>query len=173
MNERQTCGAKTRSGGACRRSPKPGAKRCNLHGGKSPQGIDHPRYTHGLYSKYAGPQLKNVLYELENVDVEELIRPDNEIKLMQALLLSAQALKSNMTDPLNLEAITKVIDRLIAAKQRSQAIMTQQAELIPASDIRAFFDYLERMLENRYGYAEAADIITELKSFKISNHATK
>ena len=31
------CGAKTRNGGTCKRSPVPGGKRCRMHGGASPQ----------------------------------------------------------------------------------------------------------------------------------------
>lgn len=33
--KKQTCGAKTRSGGRCQRAPLEGSKRCALHGGKS------------------------------------------------------------------------------------------------------------------------------------------
>lgn len=49
-HERTICGAKTRSGPPCRRAPTPGRTRCNLHGGKSPRGKDHPRYSHGYYT---------------------------------------------------------------------------------------------------------------------------
>lgn len=46
------CGARTRAGGNCRRRPAPDRRRCNLHGGKSPRGAEHPRFKHGRYSKY-------------------------------------------------------------------------------------------------------------------------
>jgi hypothetical protein len=36
-----TCGAKTRSGNACQKSPLIGRNRCRLHGGMSPKGADH------------------------------------------------------------------------------------------------------------------------------------
>lgn len=56
MNEviphESSCGARTRSGGKCRRKPTPGRTRCNLHGGKFLFGIAHPNYKHGLYSKH-------------------------------------------------------------------------------------------------------------------------
>jgi hypothetical protein len=48
---RLECGAKTRQGTPCMRDVTPGRTRCNLHGGKSPRGKDHPRYIHGYYSK--------------------------------------------------------------------------------------------------------------------------
>ena len=36
-DDRLICGAKTRSGGTCQRSPVPGGTRCHFHGGSSPQ----------------------------------------------------------------------------------------------------------------------------------------
>jgi hypothetical protein len=47
---RLDCGAKTRQGTPCKRDVSPGRNRCNLHGGKSPRGKDHPRYKHGYYT---------------------------------------------------------------------------------------------------------------------------
>jgi hypothetical protein len=45
------CGARTRSGVQCRKSPVPGRERCRLHNGNARRGTDHPRFRHGLYSK--------------------------------------------------------------------------------------------------------------------------
>lgn len=46
------CGAKTRSSGEpCKRRATPGRKRCNLHGGKSLQGLAVPGFKTGRYSK--------------------------------------------------------------------------------------------------------------------------
>jgi hypothetical protein len=50
------CGAKTRSGGTCKRAAMPNG-RCNLHGGKSPKGIESPSFKHGRYSKYLPSRL--------------------------------------------------------------------------------------------------------------------
>lgn len=44
------CGAKTRSGGCCKRAPAKGRSRCRLHGGAT-------KRKHGLRSKDAGNQL--------------------------------------------------------------------------------------------------------------------
>jgi hypothetical protein len=51
-----TCGAKTRSGDACRLpagwgTDHPGTGRCKLHGGVVLRGSDNPNYRHGLYSE--------------------------------------------------------------------------------------------------------------------------
>ena len=48
MNEQFCrCGAKTRSGGSCKKSPLSGKLRCRLHGGLSLGGKDHWNYKHG------------------------------------------------------------------------------------------------------------------------------
>lgn len=44
------CGAKTRSGGTCLKSPMSNGK-CRTHGGATPIGIAHPNYKLGRYSK--------------------------------------------------------------------------------------------------------------------------
>ena len=42
-----TCGARTRSGNPCQKSPLQGKARCRLHGGMSLSGQDHPNFQHG------------------------------------------------------------------------------------------------------------------------------
>lgn len=169
MNK-QICGAKTRSGNPCQNSPVNGSNRCRMHGGKSLKGTDSPRYSHGMYSKYAGAELKEVLAELEDVSSEELVNPDNEIKLMQALIMKAKALENGLDDLKDLDTISKIIDRLITAKQRSQAIMIEQDRLVPAADIQLFLNWMEELLINRIGSDEALEIINQLQNFKLSEH---
>lgn len=41
------CGAKTRSGTQCQKSPLENKRRCRLHGGASLSGTAHPNYKHG------------------------------------------------------------------------------------------------------------------------------
>ena len=45
------CGAKTRSGAACRRAPLAGRKRCRLHGGATPRGAASPDWRHGRHCR--------------------------------------------------------------------------------------------------------------------------
>lgn len=47
------CGAKTRLGSPCQKSPLQGKYRCRLHGGLSLSGKDHPNYKHGRCTKHA------------------------------------------------------------------------------------------------------------------------
>lgn len=51
-NEVKRCGAKTRRGESCRGLAMING-RCRMHGGKSLCWFTHPRYKHGLYSKYS------------------------------------------------------------------------------------------------------------------------
>jgi hypothetical protein len=166
-----TCGAKTKgTGNPCQRGPVKGSNRCKLHGGASLKGSDSARYKHGIYSKYAGSQLKDVLAQLEGVDSEELIQPDAEIKLMQALLMKCKGLENGLDDLNDLDTISKIIERLIHAKQRSQKIMLEQERLIPATDIQLFLNWMEELLVNRIGESEAMPVMNQLSNFKISDN---
>jgi hypothetical protein len=51
--ERQFCGAKTRTGGTCKHPPTAGKTRCRLHGGLTPVGAASPHWKHGRHSRYA------------------------------------------------------------------------------------------------------------------------
>lgn len=171
MNDNNICGAKTKKDGSpCQRKPAEGSNRCNLHGGKSPKGIDSPNYKHGLYSKHAGKHLKDVLADLDNISSEDLIKPEQEIRLMSALVMKCKALESKLDDLKELDTISKVIDRLITAKQRSQAIMIEQNRLIPSNDIEKFLSWMEELLVNRIGEEQAFDIMHELENFRISDY---
>lgn len=57
------CGAKTRTGGKCRKRPG-SSGRCRLHGGASLVGIASPRFKHGRYSKYMPADLAERYEEL-------------------------------------------------------------------------------------------------------------
>lgn len=56
------CGAKTRSGGKCRRAPANSKARCRLHGGApgsgAPFGAKNGNFRHGRYSQTAREQRK-------------------------------------------------------------------------------------------------------------------
>ncbi len=54
----RVCGAKTRSGGTCKKAPCPGMNRCRNHGGASPVGPASKAYKHGRYSKLLPAELR-------------------------------------------------------------------------------------------------------------------
>ena len=49
---KEICGAKKRDQSSCQKPPLKGAKRCRLHGGKTPRGIASPHFKTGGESKY-------------------------------------------------------------------------------------------------------------------------
>lgn len=168
MNK-EICGAKNRQGNPCKRSPAKGSTRCKLHGGASLKGTESGSYKHGLYSKYAGDSLREVLSELEDVSSEELIQPEQEIRLMSALIMKCKGIENGADELRDLDVISKILERLIHAKQRSQAIMIEQQRLIPASDVSRFIDFVEQTLIKRIG-DEGYTIIDEFKNFKLSQN---
>lgn len=170
-NGQHTCGAKTRSGSPCNNPPVKGGRRCRMHGGKSLKGTDSPTWKHGLYSKYAGESLKEVLAELEDISTEELIQPEQEIRLMAALIMKCKGLNNGLSDMKGLDTLSKVIERLITAKQRSQAIMIEQQRLIPAKDVERFLDWMEERLIDRIGREQGSDIMDELQTFRLEDYA--
>lgn len=77
----KSCGAKTRSGGTCKRAPMSNG-RCNLHGGKSSGApkINTNAVTHGFYSDALQPEEKQLW---ERVTLGGI---DDEIRLMRVKL---------------------------------------------------------------------------------------
>lgn len=167
----KTCGAKTRSGTPCQKAPVKGRNRCHLHGGKSLRGADHPGYKTGLYSKYAGKSLQKIMDELAGKTGDDLISPEPEIRLMEALILASKALKNDVTRLDDLELLSRTIDRLIMAKQRSQKVLLEQNRLIPSDDVKLFMSYIEDVLHRHVDSDKAQKILSEIQTFRISEHA--
>ena len=80
------CGAKTRKGGQCKRSPSAGKKRCRLHGGATPAGVASPHFRHGRYSKVLPMDMRK-RYEASKKD-QELLTHEPEIRLLDTHLHS-------------------------------------------------------------------------------------
>ena len=100
----QQCGAKTRSGAPCKRSPVPGGKRCKLHGGKShgaPHGNKNAASPGSLYSQFLTPEEEafSVKTKLDSID--------DEIRLQSALLARALAAWQASNDDPELDEITE------------------------------------------------------------------
>jgi len=75
------CGAMTKKGEPCERSPMPNGK-CWLHGGATPNGLASPNTTHGRYSKYLPARLAGKYLEAQNDP--ELLNLAGEIGLVEA-----------------------------------------------------------------------------------------
>ena len=66
------CGAKTRAGTPCKRAGMTNG-RCNLHGGKTPNGVDSPHFIHGRYSRHLPDSIKSKLDTLDDTDPLDLL----------------------------------------------------------------------------------------------------
>lgn len=84
MPEPVHCGARTRSGGTCRRAPAAGRTRCRLHGGASLAGAASPSFKHGRYSRYLPTRLAEA-YEAALAD-DALIVMRDELGLVDSRL---------------------------------------------------------------------------------------
>lgn len=74
--ERRLCGAKTRSGAPCKRSPIKGKKRCRRHGGTNPGPKKGSRHAlkHGIYSDVLSPEDKKTYDRIELGSIDDEIR---------------------------------------------------------------------------------------------------
>lgn len=170
-NEPIRCGAKTRAGHACRQPVVPGRNRCHYHGGKSLRGPESPTWKHGLYARYGGDSLKKIIMELETVDPEELIKPESEIRLMQALLLKCKALETAPDSLEDLDVASRIAERLVKTKQRAQRIDMERQRLIPTSDVEHFLDYLEEVVYELVDGPTADTIVTRSRNFRLAEPA--
>ena len=87
-----TCGAKTRSGGACKK-PKMENGRCRLHGGLTPKHNTNAASPGNIYSKYLTPE-ENVQF-----DALRIGKVETEVRLMRirlARLLAAEQAKPEL-----------------------------------------------------------------------------
>lgn len=78
------CGSPLRRkpGQFCTKNPVTGRERCEMHGGKSPRGVDHPSFKHGRYSKSIPARLASK-YEEILTDPRRL-ELDHELAVMVA-----------------------------------------------------------------------------------------
>ena len=91
-----SCGAKTRNGGECKKAPIKGRNRCKFHGGKSTGAI-----THGIYQKHFTQN------ELDNLESFKLAKIDDELLLTRVRLSRALAAESLANGAPELEEVTE------------------------------------------------------------------
>jgi hypothetical protein len=63
------CGAKTRGGSPCKKTPIAGRSRCRLHGGASLAGEKHWNFKHGWYTKESRSRSKEINRQLRNLEL--------------------------------------------------------------------------------------------------------
>src|SRR5699024_4085742 len=137
--------------------------------GNQPRGVNSPNYKHGIYSRYAGDSLAEVLDELEGKDPEELLNANSELKLLEALIISSDALRKGTGDIDEVDTLSKVVERLVKSRQRATALEIERNRLVPASDIELFLDFVSDTLRKFNGPDKSNEIMQQLKTFKISD----
>jgi hypothetical protein len=97
---RRVCGAKTRNPSAkgpyCQQPPVNGCKRCRMHGGKSPRGAAHYKFTNGMYSKHLPLDLVKLYRQAEKDP--ELLSAKSVVALLETRLITVlEKLKGHQT----------------------------------------------------------------------------
>lgn len=101
--EGKICGGLKQDRRFCKNKPLENG-RCKFHGGKSPTGLDHPKTTHGRYSKYLPKELMEK-YKEANED-EELLSLRDETALITARIFE---LSEKANDAVGKSKLTEII----------------------------------------------------------------
>jgi hypothetical protein len=159
VDGRVVCGAKTRSGAPCRRSPAEGRTRCRLHGGATLAGPAHPRWRDGRHSKFVQGAF---------LEAYERARRDPDLLSLADELALVDARASELLDALGdggspadlwraLDAECRNLERAIA-KGDAPAQRTAVAAILALRDqgrrTAATWGELDRLIERRRRVAE-------------------
>lgn len=132
------CGAKLRKSKParyCIKDPVSGRKRCRLHGGVTPQGLESANTKHGLRSAYLPKGLKE-RYETAHGD-SQLMRIRDDVALVEGLL-------AHYTSGLKPDKVVTV-----RQEQRVLALVEQRRKLIE-SEARRLKDLHQMITIERY-----------------------
>lgn len=149
--KKRKCGARgNKTGKPCQQpagwgTSHPGEGRCKLHGGRSPRGIDHPRYSTGVYSAYAGPRNLDV----GEVTEEEIERAEQEVV---AAVQHARGMAKMAAEGSDIDSAD-----ILAAIERVVRIKAKAAELRMNADMKPMI--LETM---RQGAAVMLRVLLEV-----------
>ncbi|WP_374419415.1 HGGxSTG domain-containing protein [Chromobacterium sp.] len=166
------CGAKTRTGGACRRKPLKGKRRCALHGGKS----TGPRDSRGnrnaarpgsLYSKFLSEEEEAIAHGLALGQVDEELRL-TKIRLMRALAAEQDA------EPLELESMTE--KPVLFGGIPDDEGETIEERTYRAKDYAALIDRLTSRIESLESRRQAlllGEVELELKRLELARRRTE
>lgn len=159
MNEnRQRCGAKTRSGKPCRQWAVAGRDRCRMHGGTAPRGLAHPSTQHGRFSKDLPTRLA-ADYEAALRD-PELLALREEMALVQAREADLVRRVSTAEAGASWETARKAMAQFRAAQRADDAISaaaalrTLETALGDGAEDYAAWDELLKTIEARRKLAD-------------------
>ena len=161
-----TCGAKNRKGSSCKRAPAKGRNRCKLHGGAALRGKSSPNYKHGFFSKYLGPELNEVLRDIDETG-EDIFDSSQDIKLTKALVYYCQQILQDRVGELeNTERVTAILERLTRMKLKCQALELERKKLIPIAEIEGFLAHISQVLHNHFDSEKISNILQEIRSYR-------
>jgi hypothetical protein len=118
------CKARSKqTGERCKAWAAPGREVCRHHGGKTPRGLASPSFKHGLYSKWAAPDLAVKLAELEEAR-DRLADLSEVLPVLHALLQTALG---NGDTPAAV-AVTEALGRCVERIHRVALLKTKAQE---------------------------------------------
>lgn len=139
------CGAKTKSGGACKNRPLIGRKRCKFHGGATPRGPDSANWEHGLKAYRFHDELLEKFRTTANAEDPTDILP--ELAVQRAVFASfigrleeGRKLTSDEIDSMMRwsETIGKMAERVV--KMRNETMLTVAETLFLQAGIIGLLD---------------------------------
>lgn len=112
--------------------------------------------------------LQQVINELEGVPSEELTRVDAELRILTGLLFTSKQLASSAGNLDQLDTATRILERCIKAKQRSQKLQREEKSLVPVSDVQAFLEHIDNTLFEGLDTETASDLAEKIRTFRLS-----
>lgn len=108
------CKAKSKqSGQQCKKNAVQGYEVCEIHGGKTPRGMDSPHWKHGntsIYRDYLPDKIKGKVAAFENADPLDLT---HELALTRALLAEfISRFETTPLDAISISIMSDLVDRI-------------------------------------------------------------
>jgi len=144
----RVCGAKTRQGNPCQRSPARGRTRCRLHGGATPRGRASPHFKTGKYSKFLPHRLIG-RYKEGQTD-PDLRGLKSDIAIVQVWIIELlQQLKDDSPENKPIwDMIGKAIILKAKVLRQESKLRVDKRQMIPVDEVMvlvvAMFDVIHR-----------------------------
>lgn len=152
MNE-NICGAKTRQGTSCQRSPARGRKRCRLHGGATPRGRASPHFKTGEHSKFLPDRLIGRYEEAQADPHLRSLRQDIAILQVRIQELCQQLKHGSPESKPIWEMIAKAIMLKARVLRQESKLLAGKRQMIPSEEVivllAAIFDVIHRHVSDR------------------------
>lgn len=119
----------------CGARPIKGRKRCKLHGGAIPRGLDHPHTKHGEQSEYIADQLKDLIGQ-RKADPNLGAATDHLAMLEVILAQRLDRLKLGKITAVQEDAVIKLVGAVKQLGEWRDRQMERRRELVPVDQAR-------------------------------------